>query len=289
MLFYELGRHIHIVDLIFHQSQDISVVMSTILGWVGAADGGVFWLFAAAAKGAATVERWRPELERLPLGGGAAACGVSASWSLGFWLSGRPPSAVRHGREPAANTVRVVVQALASLVCVSGSLRATRRRTGRRLRNPALGLEPDDPAGRGAGLAARRTRPGAACLPDERARAGRCALLRWPGCGFRRRPGCVTATSTWRARRCMCAARSRPPATGRSRSCPAWATRSTAGPPSRKAAGLYREEGPFLVGRHGSAWSSQYVQQLVARVGERAGLPRRLTPHGLRRTLAAIC
>ena len=53
---------------------------------------------------------------------------------------------------------------------------------------------------------------------------------------------------------------------------------------STAAAGWYREDGPFLVTRRGTAWSSQYVQQLVARVGERAGLPRRLTPHGLRRT-----
>ncbi|HEX5582351.1 tyrosine-type recombinase/integrase [Gaiella sp.] len=51
--------------------------------------------------------------------------------------------------------------------------------------------------------------------------------------------------------------------------------------------GFYRPDGPFLVTRHGTPMKAQYVGRVVARVGEQAGIARRVTPHTLRRTFGS--
>jgi site-specific recombinase XerD len=48
--------------------------------------------------------------------------------------------------------------------------------------------------------------------------------------------------------------------------------------------GWYAPRGPFLVTRNGTAMKAQYVEAALERIGARAGLTRRLTPHTLRRT-----
>lgn len=50
---------------------------------------------------------------------------------------------------------------------------------------------------------------------------------------------------------------------------------------------LFQPDGPFLVTRNLTAMKPQYVEQVVARVAARAGLPRRVTPHTLRRTFGS--
>ena len=54
-----------------------------------------------------------------------------------------------------------------------------------------------------------------------------------------------------------------------------------------RSQGRYQIDGPFLVTRNRSAMKPQYVEAVLRRVGERAGLARRLTPHTLRRTFGS--
>ena len=54
-----------------------------------------------------------------------------------------------------------------------------------------------------------------------------------------------------------------------------------------KSNGWYASEGPFLVTRNRTAMQPQYVEDALARVGVRAGLPRKLKPHTLRRTFGS--
>jgi integrase len=54
-----------------------------------------------------------------------------------------------------------------------------------------------------------------------------------------------------------------------------------------KREGLYHPDGPFLVTRNQTAMKPQYVEQVVARLAARAGLPRKVTPHTLRRTFGS--
>jgi site-specific recombinase XerD len=54
-----------------------------------------------------------------------------------------------------------------------------------------------------------------------------------------------------------------------------------------KKEGWYSADGPFLVTRNRSAMKPQYVEGALERVGERAGLARKLKPHTLRRTFGS--
>ena len=95
-------------------------------------------------KAAATIERWRPELERLVVwaAGRRLAELTSAELELGFLPEWEAGFRDRHGREPAANTVRAVVQALRSLFAFADRYELLVDEQGNRLRNPALALEP---------------------------------------------------------------------------------------------------------------------------------------------------
>ena len=54
-----------------------------------------------------------------------------------------------------------------------------------------------------------------------------------------------------------------------------------------KREGWYEPHGPFLVTRNGTPMKAQYVEQALQRIGERAGLTRKLKPHTLRRTFGS--
>jgi site-specific recombinase XerD len=54
-----------------------------------------------------------------------------------------------------------------------------------------------------------------------------------------------------------------------------------------QAKGLFHTDGPFLVTRNHTAMKPQYVASVLQRVGERAGLRRKLKPHTLRRTFGS--
>jgi integrase/recombinase XerD len=51
--------------------------------------------------------------------------------------------------------------------------------------------------------------------------------------------------------------------------------------------GWYEPRGPFLVTRNGTPMKAQYVEHALKRIGARAGLSRKLTPHTLRRTFGS--
>ena len=181
--------------------------------------------------------------------------------------------------------MRAVVQALRSLFAFADRYELLVDEQGNRLRNPALALEPPTirPAAELDWLRAEHDQALLACPMNARERAA-VMLLRWSGLRVSEATGLrncdidlASETLHVRSSKSDSGYRPIPILPCLHAELDIW-TASTA------AAGLYREDGPFLVARHGTAWSSQYVQQLVARVGERAGLPRRLTPHGLRRT-----
>ena len=238
-------------------------------------------------KAEATIERWRPELERLVVwaAGRRLAELTSAELELGFLREWEAAFCHRHGREPAANTVRAVVQALRSLFAFADRYELLVDEHGNRLRNPALALEPPPirPAAELDWLRADHDQALLACPMNARERIA-VTLLRWTGLRVSEATGLRNsdldlAGETLHVRSSKSDAGYRPVPI-----LPCLHAELDNWTASTTAAGLYQEDGPLLVARHGSAWSSQYVQQLVARVGERAGLPRRLTPHGLRRT-----
>ncbi len=181
--------------------------------------------------------------------------------------------------------MRAVVQALRSLFAFADRYELLVDEHGNRLRNPALALEPPTirPAAELDWLRAEHDQALLACPMNARERIA-VMLLRWTGLRVSEATGLRNcdldlAGETLHVRSSKSDAGYRPVPI-----LPCLHNQLDNWTAFTIAAGLYREDGPFLVTRHRSAWSSQYVQQLVARVGERAGLPRRLTPHGLRRT-----
>lgn len=242
---------------------------------------------ARRRKAAATIERWRPELDRFRTwaAGRPLAAISSDELEFGFLAHWEQEFQARNGREPAANTVRAVMQALASLFAFLDRYDLLVDDQGARLRNPTLRLQPPTirPAAELDWLRAEHDQTLLACPMNARERTA-VMLLRWSGLRVSEAAGLRNcdvdlATESLHVRSSKSDAGYRPvPILPCLRAeLDAWRAFTT-------AAGWYREDGPLLVTRNGTAWSSQYVQQLVARVGERAGLPRRLTPHGLRRT-----
>jgi integrase len=238
-------------------------------------------------KAPATIERWRPELRRLQTwaGGCELAELTAARLELEYLPAWEADFRARNGRGPSPNTVRVAVQALSSLFAFASRYDLLVDGEGRLLPNPALRLEPPTvrPKAELDWLAPEQDRTVRCCRMSERERIA-VLLLRWSGLRVSEATGLRNsdldlASDTLHVRVSKTEAGCRPipilpelkPEIER------W-LRTT------KCQGVHRPERPFLVTRTGRPWAPQFVQGLVARVGERAGLPTRLTPHCLRRS-----
>jgi integrase len=238
-------------------------------------------------KAPATIERWRPELRRF-LGwaeGRDLAEVTGAELALGFLPAWEVAFRRRNGRAPAPNTVRAVVQALTGLFAFATRYDLLVDADGRPLRNPALALEAPTirPAAELDWLHPDDDRRLLACRMSDRERIA-VLVLRWSGLRVseatslqNRDIDLVSDTIHVRASKTDAGYRPVPILPVLRPGLEHWQALT-------REQGLYRLDGPLLVTRTGRAWSCEFVRQLLARVGERAGLPTRLRPHCLRRT-----
>jgi integrase/recombinase XerD len=241
-------------------------------------------------KASLTLERWRPELRRF-----AVWVGERPMWEItaadldgGFLPNWEAEFRLRNGRDPSPNSLRAVIQAVKSFYAYLERFDRLVDGEGRPYRNPALALE------------APVIRPPAELdwlHSDEDE-----ALL---GCSLSKREAILVYFFRLTGLRLSEALS----LTNRdvdlsSNEVRVRSSKSDAGyrsvpilPELRpqivewqsfvKAQGWYDQDGPFLVTRCKTQMHPQYVEAALQRVGERAGLARRLTPHTLRRTFGS--
>jgi site-specific recombinase XerD len=241
-------------------------------------------------KAPATVLRWRPELRRFvewardrnlaEITAKDLEFGFLAAWDEDFRR--------RNMREPAANSVRAVIQAVSSFYNFLERFDVLVDREGARLRNPARALE------------APQVRPAAELdwlrqEEDEALRGVRMTMREQIIVFFLRMTGLRLAEALSLMQRDVDLDAN----TIHVRS-----SKSEAGfrpvpiPPElrvyidhwlehTKEHGLHAAELPFFVTRNRTPMKPQYVEMVVDRVGQRAGLARKLKPHTLRRTFGS--
>jgi integrase/recombinase XerD len=241
-------------------------------------------------KAASTLVRWRPELEQFiawvgerPLSEVTAAAldgGFLPAWEDGF--------RVRNGRDPSPNSLRAVIQALRSFYAYLDRFDRLVDEDGRPFRNPALAL--DAPVIRPAAeLDWLRADEDATLLDCELNKREAIIVFFFRLTGLRlsealsltnRDVDLASNEVRVRVSKSDAGYRSLPIVPELRPHIEQWRV-------FVQAEGWYHPDGPFLVTRNRRAMQPQYVEAVLQRVGERAGLTRRLTPHTLRRTFGS--
>lgn len=194
----------------------------------------------------------------------------------------------RNGRDPSPNSLRAVMQAIASFYRFLERFDFLTDEEGNRLRNPALALEAPTikPA---AELDWLKADEDDALLAGEMNPRERIivSLLRMTGLRLSEATSLLNrdvdlAENTVHVRSSKSDAgyRSVPISPELRLQIQAWVAFT-------KAQGWYAVDGPFLVTRNRTAMKAQYVEDALDRVGQRVGLPRKLKPHTLRRTFGS--
>lgn len=237
-----------------------------------------------------TLKRWRPELRRFLAWAGDRQLAEITSQELesGFLTEWEEEFRFRNGRDPSPNSVRAVIQALVSFYAFLDRFDFLVDGEGRRLRNPALVLEA--PAIRPAAeLDWLRGEEDDALQGVEMSERERIIafFLRMTGLRLAEALSLLNRdvdldANTVHVRSSKSEAGYRPvPISPELRMhIQAWIAFT-------KAQGWYAPDGPFLVTRNRTAMKPQYVEGVLERVGERAGLARKLKPHTLRRTFGS--
>jgi integrase/recombinase XerC len=237
-----------------------------------------------------TLKRWRPELRRfLEWADGRQLAEItSQELEFGFLTEWEGDFRSRNGREPSPNSVRAVVQALVCFYAFLDRFDFLVDGEGRRLRNPALVLEAPAirPAAELDWLRADEDDAVSCIQLSERERIV-LFFLRMTGLRLAEALSLLNRdvdleANTVHVRSSKSEAGFRPvPISPELRiHVQAWLAFT-------KEQGWYSPDGPFLVTRNRTAMKPQYVEQLLERVGARAGLPRKLKPHTLRRTFGS--
>jgi site-specific recombinase XerD len=241
-------------------------------------------------KSARTIKRWRPELTRFvdwvadrPLSELTAAdldSGFLLEWELSFQA--------RNGREPSPNSVRAVIQALKSFYNWLDKFDRLVDGEGVPFRNPTLALDP--PVVRPpAEIDWLRGEEDEALMSVEMNVRERILVGLFRLTGLRLNEG-LTLTNRdvdltdgeirVRESKSHAGYRSVPIVPELRPYIEAWQAET-------RKKGLFHPDGPFLVTRNHTAMKSQYVGLALARLGARAQLSRKLTPHRLRRTFGS--
>lgn len=241
-------------------------------------------------KSPSTIKRWAPELDLLlEWAAGRSLVEISAR-DLGLdylnWWFER--FQLRNGRPPAANTTRAATQAVKSFFAFCERFELLVDESGRSLSNPAKALELPTISTK-AELDWLRGEEDARLMAvrmNERERI-QVFLLRHTGLRLTealtllvRDLDLTSRTLHVRSSKTPSGFRSIPISRELAVHAEQWLA-------YLRLHGLYRVDGPFLVTRNGTAMCSQQVPSTIARVGKRAGLARRLTPHVLRRTFGS--
>jgi len=242
------------------------------------------------SKAVLTLKRWRPELARFVAWVGERPLQeiTAAELDGGFLPCWEAEFRARNGREPKPNSLRAVIQALKSFYAYLERFDRLVDGEGRPFRNPALALEAPviRPAAELDWLRAEEDEALLA-LPMGEREAILVFFLRLTGLRLNE---ALTLTNRdvdlgagevrVRASKSEAGYRSVPIVPELRAQIERWRR-------FVQTHGCYHAEGPFLVTRHRTAMKAQYVGLALARVGERAGLTRRLTPHTLRRTFGS--
>lgn len=242
-------------------------------------------------KAAQTLARWRPELRRFVEWMGerqlheVTAADLDAGF-LPYWEDG---FRARNGRDPAPNSLRAVIQALRSFYAWLEKFDRLKDPDGVPFRNPAVVLEA--PVIRPAADLDWLRSDEDELLLDTQLKNEREAIL----VNFFRHTGlrldeALTLTNAdvdlagghivVRHSKSDAGYRSVPIAPELRPHIDAWLAYV-------KRNGWHAAHGPFLVTRYGTPMKAQYVEDALARIGERVGLRRKLKPHTLRRTFGS--
>ena len=237
-----------------------------------------------------TIARWEPELRRFVAwaDGRTLAEITTQELEFGFLTVWEQEFRERNGRDPSPNSLRAVMQAIASFYRFLERFDFLTDEEGNRLRNPALALEAPTikPA---AELDWLKADEDDALLAGEMNPRERIivSLLRMTGLRLSEATSLLNrdvdlAENTVHVRSSKSDAgyRSVPISPELRLQIQAWVAFT-------KAQGWYAVDGPFLVTRNRTAMKAQYVEDALDRVGQRVGLPRKLKPHTLRRTFGS--
>jgi site-specific recombinase XerD len=237
-----------------------------------------------------TVERWRPELRRFVEWAGERTLAEITPQELefSFLATWEADFVTRNGRDPSPNSVRAVMQAVGSFYRFLEKFDLLVTGEGSRLRNPALVLEAptirpaaeldwlkrdEDEALLGVKMNTRE-RTLVFLLRMTGLRVGEAISL------LNRDVDLAENTIRVRSSKSDAGYRTVPIAPELRPQLQKWIAYT-------KAEALYQADGPFLVTRNKTAMKAQYVEDALERIGERAGLVRKLKPHTLRRTFGS--
>jgi integrase/recombinase XerD len=241
-------------------------------------------------RSAATIVRWEPELRRFLAWADDRTLAEITPQAIefGFLTEWEQQFEERNGRPPSANSMRAVMQAIASFYRFLERFDYLVDEQGQRLRNPALALEPPTikPS---AELDWLKADEDDALLAAEMSQRERIivSLLRMTGLRLsealsllNRDLDLAENTVHVRSSKSDAGYRAVPISPELRLQVQSWVAFT-------KAQGLYAPDGPFLVTRNRTAMKAQYVEDVLERVGKRAGLSRKLKPHTLRRTFGS--
>lgn len=241
-------------------------------------------------KAARTIVRWSVELDRFVawVGGRELHEIDAAGLELGFLAEWEAAFRDRNGRAPALNSTRAVIQAVRSFYAFLDRFGLLVDAEGGLLRNPALALElPVIPVKPEVDWL-RGEEDGVLLSCPMNAREDIVIfLLRMTGLRLgealaltNRDVNVGEGSITVNTSKTVAGLRSIPISPELRQHIERWSAFT-------RREGLFQPDGAFLVTRNLTAMKPQYVEQVVARVAARAGLPRRVTPHTLRRTFGS--
>jgi site-specific recombinase XerD len=241
-------------------------------------------------KAPATVLRWRPELRRFVEWAGERSLAEITAKDLefGFLAAWEDDFRQRNKREPSPNSMRATIQAISSFYNFLERFDFLVDAEGGRLRNPARVLEAPQvrPA---AELDWLRQEEDEALLGVQMNERERIAVffLRMTGLRLAEALSLLQRdvdldANTINVRSSKSDAGFRPvPISPELRvHIKEWVEHT-------KASGLYAPDLPFFVTRNRTEMKPQYIEMVLDRVGQRAGLSRKVKPHTLRRTFGS--
>jgi len=237
-----------------------------------------------------TVKRWRPELDRFVAWVGDRQLYEIGVRDLGleFLADWQGDFRQRNGREPSANSLRAVVQAIKSFYAFAERFEYLVDASGNPVRNPSLSL--DSPTIRPvAELDWLRDEEDAALLSCPMGERELILVFFFRMTGLRLSEAlALTNRDVDLAANRIVVRKSKTEAGFRMVPIsPELRPRIQKWLAYTRYRGFWHPDGPFLVTRNRTAMAPQYVETVLARVGERAGLPRKLKPHTLRRTFGS--
>jgi integrase/recombinase XerD len=235
-----------------------------------------------------TIKQWRPPLRDFVVWAGerspAALTTHEIEGFLSHWMASFEE---RNQREPSGHTIKNVIVALRSLYRYLNDYSLLLDSEGRPVRNPMLPIQPPKPDAK-VNDWLRRSEDEALLsaffkTDDERIiiwflrwtglRLGEALALRISDLDLVDGAVYVRKSKTARGKRAV-------PIT------PELRPRITHWLSVLESRGLNKNDSPLFPSRHGNAWTQQYAQKIVRRVGERVEIER-LTPHRLRRTFGS--